>query len=92
MEMSHLMFGETDFFVRPLFRLSTPNAKDKSKAAQNAALKDFADSAGEQLKSLKVEANRSEALFKQCAEYFGESAKAGAGIDTNTFFGYLVRT
>ena len=68
-------------------RLKAPNAQERDKVAQNAALKEFADAAGEQLRSLRTEANRCKALYEECAEFYGESAKT---VDANTFFGYLV--
>ena len=68
-------------------RLKAPNAQERDKVAQNAALKEFADAAGEQLRSLRTEANRCRALYEECAEFYGESAKT---VDANTFFGYLV--
>ena len=55
--------------------------------SQNAALKDFADAARIQVDSLRKEANRCKALYEECAEFYGESAKTA---DANTFFGYLV--
>lgn len=69
-------------------RLGTPNAKDRAKVAQNSALKEFVDRAQEQLRALRLEANRAEALFRDCAEYFGENPKM---TDANTFFGYFIR-
>merc|ERR550532_1924261 len=39
-------------------RLNAPNAQERDKLSQNAALKEFADAAGEQLRSLPTEANR----------------------------------
>ena len=68
-------------------RLKAPNAQERDKVSQNAALKDFADAAGDQLRSLRTEANRCKALYEECAEFYGESAKT---VDANTFFGYLV--
>ena len=69
-------------------RLSTPNAKDKTKMAQNQTLKEFVDNAGEILTGLRQETNRSQTLFKECVEYFGESPKM---TDANAFFGHFVR-
>lgn len=69
-------------------RLKAPNAQERDKVSQNAALKDFADAAGDQLRSLRTEANRCKALYEECVEFYGESAKT---VDANTFFGYLVR-
>eukprot|EP00095_Tigriopus_kingsejongensis_P004806 snap_masked-scaffold182_size278544-processed-gene-1.8 protein:Tk04806 transcript:snap_masked-scaffold182_size278544-processed-gene-1.8-mRNA-1 annotation:"GL25292" len=69
-------------------RLATPNAKDKAKMAQNQALKDFVDYAGEAVAKVRSDANRGQKLFVECVEYFGENPKM---IDANTFFGYFVR-
>ncbi len=70
-------------------RLAQPNAaKDRSKMAQNQQLKDFVDKASEQVSTLRQEADRAQALFRECVEYFGENGKT---TDVNTFFGYFVR-
>lgn len=65
-------------------RLSTPNAKDRAKMAQNQALKDFVDKASEQVNILRQDANRAETLFRDCVEYFGENSKM---MEASTFFG-----
>ena len=59
-----------------------------ARSAQQMALKDFVENAGDQLKKLAADAANAKAAFAECLEHYGEDAKA---TDTNAFFAVLLR-
>jgi hypothetical protein len=63
----------------------------RAAAAQNLALRDFVDNAGDQLKKLAADAANAKAAFAECLEHYGETTDAKAATDTNAFFAVLLR-
>lgn len=60
----------------------------RNKGANNHVLKDFLTNSEEKVRKLKQESKIAQDAFKECVEYFGESAR---NTDANTFFSLLVR-
>lgn len=60
----------------------------RGKGQYNHVLKDFLNNSEESLRKMKHEAKQAQSLFKECVEYFGESARTA---DANAFFSLLVR-
>lgn len=60
----------------------------RNKGPQNLVLRDFLNNSEEKLRKMKQESKNAQESFKQCVEYFGESAR---NTDANSFFSLLVR-
>lgn len=62
--------------------------EQRGKNAQNLVLKDFLTNSEEKLKKISADTKVSQASFKECLEFFGESSR---NPDANAFFSLLVR-
>lgn len=60
----------------------------RNKGPHNHVLKDFLANSEEKLRKLRHDAKNAQDVFKECVEYFGESAR---NTDANSFFSMLVR-
>ena len=60
----------------------------RSKSGQSAVLRDFLSNSEDKLRRLQNDIRSAQDSFRECVEYFGESARS---TDANTFFALLVR-